>query len=217
MSNDLISIAVPKGRLQEQTEELFERAGLPFSFTSRELTSINPESGIKAILVKNADLATYVSHGIAGLGVCGEDLLWESDSRFLKLLPLPFGSTKMCIAGKKEDETGFGSLHEGGHITVATKFSRFTQKFFHTRGIPVQIIKLNGSVELAPILGLAPYIVDLVETGNTLSENNLKVLEELATISVHLVANTAYYKIHYRAINAMIQKLEEGTGRWENR
>lgn len=213
----LISLAIPKGRLQEKTEELFNASGMPFRFTSRELTAESHKAGIRAILVKNSDLTTYVSHGIAGIGVGGEDLLAESESKFLKLLALPFGSTKMCIAAKNSDEVLERYKNEGGRISVATKFTRFTRDYFHRKGTPVQIIKLNGSVELAPILGLAPYIVDLVETGNTLRENDLVVLEELADIRVHLIANPAYYKIHYRAINEMVEKIKTGMKSWQNK
>ena len=202
----MMSIAVPKGRLQNQTQQLFEESGIGFDFTSRELTAENLEAGFRAILVKNSDLATYVSHGIAGLGVCGDDLLAESERDFLKLLPLPFGTTKMCIAGKSA-----GSVWQGvGNLVVATKFTRFTRNYFHGNGTPVRIIKLNGSVELAPLLGLAPYIVDLVETGNTLKENNLKVIDILATMRVHLIANPAYYKIHYMAVNQLVETLSKG-------
>jgi ATP phosphoribosyltransferase len=217
MSENLISIAIPKGRLQKKTEALFHASKMPFEFTSRELTAENPEAGIRAILVKNSDLVTYVSHGIAGIGIGGDDLLQESDARFFKLLPLPFGSTKMCLAAKAEGNAERQFHHDGGHITVATKFTEFTRNHFHGRGIPVQIIKLNGSVELAPLLGLAPYIVDLVETGDTLRENNLVVLEELATTRVHLVANRAYYKIHYRAINRMVENLKRGIQTWQSK
>jgi ATP phosphoribosyltransferase len=206
MSSNMISLAVPKGRLQEQTQKLFAASGFGFNFKSRELTSENINSGIRAILVKNTDLPTYVSHGIAGLGVCGDDLLAESRYDFFKLLPLPFGSTKMCIAGFPDNPPWRGA----GQLTIATKFTRFAREYFHQKGIPVEIIKLNGSVELAPILGLAPYIVDLVETGNTLRENNLQVIEELATMRVHLVANPAYYKIHYHEVNQLVETLKKG-------
>lgn len=217
MSANLISIAIPKGRLQEKTEALFGASQMPFAFNSRELTAESTEAGIRAILVKNSDLVTYISHGIAGIGVGGDDLLRESDARFFKLLSLPFGSTKMCLAARAEGSTKGQFQHDGGHITVATKFTAFTRDHFHGRGIPVQIIKLNGSVELAPLLGLAPYIVDLVETGDTLRENNLEVLEELATIRVHLIANRAYYKIHYRAINRMVENLKRGIQTWQSK
>ncbi len=201
----MISLAVPKGRLQKQTQELFDASGIGFSFRSRELTSENTESGIRAILVRNSDLLTYVSHGIAGLGVCGDDLLAENTSEFLKILPLPFGSSKMCIAGLP----GISPWQGTGRLKVATKFTHFARDYFHQRGTPVEIIKLNGSVELAPLLGLAPFIVDIVETGDTLRENNLQVIEELATMHVHLIANPAYYKIHYDAVNQLVDVLSQ--------
>ena len=193
MSNPL-SIAVPKGRLQAKVEALFRECNLAFEFKSRELIAVNEK--LSAILVKNTDLPTYVSHGIAGLGVCGDDLMYESGTQFLKLLTLPFGSTRMCIACKSDLGDGKTRILDAGRITVATKFTQFTRDFFHKRGVPVQIIRLNGSVELAPLLGLAPYIVDLVETGNTLQENDLVIIDEIGTIRVHLIANQANYKIH---------------------
>ena len=207
--SSLLSIALPKGRLQQQVQDLLRTCHMPIEFTSRELIATNEKAGISAILVKNTDLPTYVSHAIAGLGVCGDDLIYESGGQFLKLLTLPFGSTRMCIAGKKSATPAGGLIPDSGHITVATKFTRFAGDYFHRLGIPTQIIKLNGSVELAPLLGLAPYILDLVETGTTLRENDLAVIDEVAVIRVHLIANPAYYKIHYEAVDAMIDAIKE--------
>lgn len=204
-----LTIAVPKGRLLEPTQDLFHRGGLRIEFRSRELIATNREAGVSAILVKNTDLPTYVSHGITGMGICGGDLIYESGAQFLKLLTLPFGKTKMCIACKAGYTSGKTAIPDSGYIRVATKFTRFAIDYFHRRGIPVQIIKLNGSVELAPLLGLAPYIMDLVETGNTLRENNLEVIDELETMHVHLIANPAYYKIHYRKIDELVDTIRK--------
>ncbi|MBN2509542.1 MAG: ATP phosphoribosyltransferase [Spirochaetales bacterium] len=202
-----LTIALPKGRLQEQVQELFRRKGIEFSFENRKLVALDKSGGFQFFLVKNSDLPTYVNHGIAGLGFCGEDVLYEHGGSFIRLSDFPFGGTSMCIAGKK----GGSFEHHGGTVTVATKFTSFTRDYFHKEGLPVEIIKLNGSVELAPVLGLAPYIVDLVETGTTLKANNLEVYQKLSDIKVYLIANPAYYKLYYRQINAFTQKILAST------
>jgi len=201
-----LTMALPKGRLTEQVQELFEKNGMGFSFRDRKLVAHDRDRNLQIFLVKNSDLPTYVNHGIAGLGACGDDVLFEAGYPFYKLKTFTFGGTSMCIAGKKGDQLDFS----GPSLKVATKFTAFTRNWFHRRGIPVEIIKLNGSVELAPVLGLTRYIVDLVETGNTLRANNLEVLEKLADIQVHLIANPAYYKIHYKRINEIVDILKEG-------
>jgi ATP phosphoribosyltransferase len=198
-----ISLAVPKGRLLDQVQEHFASRGIHFEFEKRKLVAHDNEGLLKIILVKNSDLPTYVNHGIAGLGICGEDVLYESGKPFFRLATLPFGSTRMCLATREE----FEPQETGGKIRVATKFTRFTRDFFHEQGIPVELIRLNGSVELAPILGLAPYIVDLVETGGTLKANNLVVRQELAQIQVKLVANPAFYKYHYRRVRDFVERI----------
>ncbi len=206
-SNDEpLTLALPKGRLFDQVQEHFSRRGLSFTFEKRKLVAHDRDNRLKVMLVKNSDLPTYVNHGIAGMGICGDDVVYESGIPFLKLLPFSFGGTEICLAGRKD---GPGIPAEGAPITVATKFTRFTRDYYHRRQTPVKIIKLNGSVELAPILGLAPYIVDLVETGNTLRANSLEVLAPLKTIHVHLIANPAYYKLHYRRINQLMEDIRE--------
>ena len=200
-----LTLALPKGRLFEQVQEHFAERGLSFSFEKRKLVA-HEESGLLDIfLVKNSDMPTYVNHGIAGLGISGEDVLYESGLPFFRLKRFDFGGTKMCLAARK----GEGSTDFGRALTIATKFPRFTRDFFHQRNVPVQLIKLNGSVELAPILGLAPYIVDLVETGNTLTANSLEVVETLGEIGVYLIANPSYYKLRYRAVRELLGKLED--------
>ena len=138
-------------------------------------------------------------------GICGSDVLYESGYKFFNLMTFDFGGTSMCIAGMK----GHKRTSDERKLSIATKFTKFTSDYFHKQGIPVEIVKLNGSVELAPVLGLTPYIVDLVETGNTLKANNLEVLEKLEDIKVHLVANPAYYKLHYKSIKKIVSILNE--------
>jgi ATP phosphoribosyltransferase len=197
-----ISMALPKGRLTEQMQKHLNARGIDISFDSRKLTAMDSKNELQVFLVKNSDLTTYVHHGIAGLGVCGDDTLIESGHELIKLHTFDFGGTRMCLAAKEgtpppKDEP----------VSIATKYVRYARQFFSARGQETRIIRLNGSVELAPILGLSPFIVDLVETGNTLRANKLTVLQELGKIQVHLVANPAYYKLRFRQIDCLVQKI----------
>jgi ATP phosphoribosyltransferase len=198
-----LTLAVPKGRLEERVREHFAACGIHFEFKNRELVTQDQSGELRVILVKNSDLPVYVHNGIAGLGVCGYDVIYESGYEFYHLREFEFGSTKMCLAARRDLDPSTQS----GELKVASKFTRFTRDLFHRRGIPVQVIKLGGSVELAPVLGLAPYIVDLVETGSTLRANNLAVIEELATIRVYLVANPGYYKFHHERIETFLRRI----------
>jgi ATP phosphoribosyltransferase len=198
-----LTLAIPKGRLQDRTEELLRSRGYEIRFEDRKLVAEDPDGQLRVMLVKNSDLPTYVHHGIAGLGVCGTDVIYESGYQFFRLLELPFGNTRMCLAGRTDHQP----YTHSGRLRVASKFTRFSRDYFQERGIPCEIIRLDGSVELAPVLGLAPYIVDLVETGSTLKANDLTVVEELATISVMLIANPAFYKFHYKAIDTLVDNL----------
>ena len=208
-----LTLALPKGRLEEQVQTHFAQHGIDFSFSDRKLVAQDNSGIFEIMLVKNVDLPTYVHHGIAGLGICGEDVLYESGYDFFRLLALPFGGTQICLAAKKELAETI-SRHQdwreavrNGGLRVASKFTRFTRDYFQNLGIPVDLIKLNGSVELAPVLGLAPFIVDLVETGSTLKANNLAVVQVLQKIGVYLVANPAYYKYHYRHIDQVLNQI----------
>lgn len=204
--NNLVTVALPKGRIFEAIQGHFANAGIDLSFDDRKLRVQDSSGSVEAFLVKNSDLPTYVHHGIAGLGFCGEDVLRESGFDFVKLLQLPYGSTRMCLAAPR----GSGDpLAEEGTLRVATKFTRFTRDYFHARGVPVDIIKLAGSVELAPLLGLSSCIVDLVETGSTLKANDLEVVAQLETIGVYMIANPAYYKLHHRTIRSLVDRLAQ--------
>ena len=201
-----VSLAVPKGRLLDKVTDLFGKNGIRIDLQDRKLTATDTDKTIKVILVKNSDLQTYVNFGIAGLGICGDDVIYESAYHFYRLHSFSFGGTSMCLAGKKDAM----KTRESVGMTIATKYPRFATDYYHSQGIPVRIIKLNGSVELAPVLGLAPFIVDLVETGETLKANNLEVLKKLKKIGVHLIANPAYYKLHYKKINDIVDILKRG-------
>lgn len=209
MKPEPLTLALPKGRLFDQVQEHFGARGLRFDFGGRKLTALDETGTLQVILVKNADLPTYVHHGIAGLGVCGDDVVYESGHEFTHLLPLAFGGTKMALAARRDHVRN----EPPGHLTIATKFTRFTRDYFHGLGIPVKIIRLDGSVELAPVLGLAPYIVDLVETGSTLQANGLEVLETLKVIGVNLFANTAYFKLRYQDIGRLVDTLVDRPNR----
>lgn len=200
-----LTIALPKGRLFDTVQKHFESKGIFFEVEKRKLVAYDKEENLKIYLVKNHDLPTYVNHGIAGLGICGEDVIFESGQQFHKLLPFSFGGTNLSLAGKK----GFRFEEADSPLTIATSYTEMTRKYFHEQGIPVKVIKLNGSVELAPVLGLAPCIVDLVETGSTLKANNLEVIQKLHEIKVYLIANPAYYKVHYEQINKFIEQIKE--------
>jgi len=213
MKHAPLTLALPKGRLEEQVKEFFASKGMNFSFNDRKLVARDEQGCFNIFLVKNADLPTYVHHGIAGLGVCGEDTLYESGYAFTRLRSFDFGNTKMCLAAQSNlaqamrDQNDMARALQDTELKVASKFTRFTKDYFHDIGLPVDIIKLNGSVELAPVLGLAPFIVDLVETGSTLRANKLEVVQVLKEIGVHLIANPSYYKFHYRRITEVLNLL----------
>jgi ATP phosphoribosyltransferase len=200
-----MTIALPKGRLYDKTQALLARCGYNLELGERRLVASESDDRLRAILVKNADLPTYVHHGIAGLGICGSDVIYESGFEFFELMSLPFGATRICLAGPKDGADV--DLADGGPVRIASKYSRFTRDFFHARGVPVSVIHLNGSVELAPVLGLARYIVDLVETGSTLKAHELEVKEELGRTEVRFIANRAYYKYHFKEIEEFVAEL----------
>jgi ATP phosphoribosyltransferase len=201
-----LTIALPKGRLQDRSIAYLAERGYTITFERRRLVATDESGALRIMLVKNSDLPTYVHHGITGLGVCGSDVIYESGFSFFTLMEMPFGSTRMCLAASQ----GFDPATCVGRLRVATKFTRFARDYLHRNGIAAEVIRLGGSVELAPVLGLAPYIVDLVETGSTLQAHGLEVVEELAQVHVVLIANPAYYKFHYRNIDSLVDTLHGG-------
>lgn len=204
-----LTIAIPNGRLFEPLMDYFSTRGIRVEFGSRRLSAIDKNGRLEFYRVKNSDLPTYVHYGITGLGVAGDDTLIESGHSFVRLSTLPIGKMSLCIAAPK----GSPAVEEHGVsiVNVATSYVRLTRNWFHRRGIPVKIIRLGGSVELAPSLGLAQYIADLVESGDTLRANNLEILSKLAELKVRLVANPAYFKLNYRKISELTDILmEEG-------
>ena len=166
---------------------------------SRKLIFENPETGMRFFWVKPSDVAIYVERGAADIGVAGRDILLEYSPDVYELLDLGIGRCRMCVAGKTEQRRGAETLR------VATKFPNIATRYFQGRGRAIDIIKLNGSIELAPILGLSDVIVDIVETGTTLRENDLHVLETILPISARLIANKASFKFKYEGISRLKQ------------
>ena len=199
-----LTIAVSKGRLQGEALQLFASAGvrLKDSGDSRCLTLEDESERYRFIFIKSVDVPIYVEHGIADCGVVGRDVLLESQADLLQPLTLPIGRCQIVIAAN----TG---APKNGHtmLRVATKYPRIAAQHFGARGQPVEIIQLSGSVELAPVLGLADCIVDLVETGRTLRENGLCIVEVIAESSARLVVNRASYQLKARVVTDLLAVL----------
>jgi len=203
----MITIAIAKGRMQDGALLLLARAGICLSeeaLNSRRLASLDETGRYRFIFVKPADVPVYVEHGIADCGVVGRDVLLESEADLL--LPLDLGIARCRIVVAAADAQAMTKVQ--GMIRVATKYSQIASAHFGARGIPVEIIQLSGSVELAPALGLADMIVDLVETGRTLSENGLTIVEEIAESTGRLVVNRASYQLKAEEVARLIQALE---------
>jgi ATP phosphoribosyltransferase len=200
-----LTIALSKGRLANLSIELFEAIGLncfEFKDSSRKLIFTDEENKVKFLLVKPADVPTYVDYGAADMGVVGKDTLMEEGRQLYEVLNLGFAACKMVVAGPKNLE---GKLDSLNNKRVATKYPKIARDYFqHKRRESIEIIKLNGSVELAPLVGLSELIVDLVESGRTLKENDLVVLETIADISARLVVNRVSMKMESERINKII-------------
>ena len=197
----MINVALPKGRLGEKVYDMFEKAGYDCSSIkekSRKLTFENEEKGIRFFWVKPSDVAIYVERGAADIGVAGKDILLEYTPDVYELLDLGLGKCRMAVAGK----TDFKDDTEKT-LRVATKFVNIAMNYYSSKSRDIDIIKLNGSIELAPILGLSDVIVDIVETGATLKENNLTPLEDIVPISARLIANKASFKFKTGEIEAI--------------
>ena len=208
---ELLNIALPKGRLGEKVLSIFEAAGFPcpsIHEANRKLIFENKDAQVRYFLVKPSDVAIYVERGAANIGVAGKDILLEYEPDIYELLDLGIGKCKMAVAAKKDFRDDPGRT-----LRVATKFSNIAGSFYLSKGRDIDIIHLNGSIELAPILGLSDVIVDIVETGATLRENDLTVLEDVVPISARLIANKASYKFKNNGIDHIVrctaQLLEE--------
>jgi ATP phosphoribosyltransferase len=206
----VLVIALCKGRFLEPSLAALEKAGIRFSedvATSRKLIFETDDKRYRAILVKPVDVATYVEYGAADAGIAGRDVIMESHADLLQPLDLNFGHVKIAIAGPKGSRSIDGSDHPT--VRVATKYPRITLDYYNSRGIPVEIIPLSGSIELAPLIGLADRIVDLVETGRTLKENGLEVVEVIAESSARLLINRAGYQTKRDEVLPLIAALEK--------
>ena len=201
----MIRIALPKGRLGDKVLAQFEAAGYacPEIHTpSRKLVFSTDE--VSYFFVKPSDVPIYVERGVADIGVAGSDILMEYEPDVYSLLDLGIGKCRICVAAKAEFEDDYGRP-----LRVATKFKNVASKYYSSLGRTIDIIKLNGSIELAPILGLSDIIVDIVETGTTLKENGLVVKEEIAPISARLIANKTSYKFNSAQITDLQKKLQK--------
>ena len=206
---DLLQIALPKGRLGEKVYKMFAKAGFDcpeILDDTRKLIFENQETGVCYFWVKPSDVAIYVEHGAADIGVAGKDILMEYRPEVFELLDLNIGKCRLAVAGKK----GFRDNTEKT-LRVATKFPNVTMDYYRKQCRDIDIIKLNGSIELAPILGLSDVIVDIVETGKTLIENNLEPFETVAPVSARLVANRSSYQFKHDAICKVLSELKKKT------
>ncbi|HEY1404901.1 MAG TPA: ATP phosphoribosyltransferase [Pyrinomonadaceae bacterium] len=203
-----LTIAIAKGRMQDDALQLLASSGVGVcqaALKSRRL-AIEDESGAyRLVFVKPSDVPVYVEHGIADCGIVGRDVLLESGADLLQPLDLRFGYCRIAVATRAEKSQAMT-----GALRVATKYPRIAATHFGARGMPVEIIQLSGSVELAPVLGLADCIVDLVETGRTLTENGLEVVEVIAHSSARLVVNRASYQLKAAAVSHLIETLRGG-------
>ncbi|MBE6600577.1 MAG: ATP phosphoribosyltransferase [Ruminococcaceae bacterium] len=202
-----LNIALPKGRLGEKVLGMFERAGFPcpsIHEPGRKLIFENEDLGVRYFWVKPSDVAIYVERGAADIGVAGKDILLEYSPEVYELLDLDLGKCRMAVAAKKD-------FYDDPQKTlkVATKFTNIAASYYAKKGRDIDIIHLNGSIEIAPILGLSDVIVDIVETGATLKENDLEVKETIVPISARLIANRSSFKFDGERINALCAKLAE--------
>lgn len=211
MSGRRLKIALTKGRLQDRSVELFERMGLdctPIREPGRRLVHSIPNYPLDAVLAKAPDVITYVEHGVCDLGIVGKDTILEQGRSFYEVLDLGFGRCRFALATRE------GSDFYGTYKTrrVASKYPNVTRAFFQEKGMDVSIIKIEGSVELAPILNLADAIVDIVETGVTLRENGLIPIEDVTQVSARLIVNTASMKLYKEEILSFIDKCQANLG-----
>ena len=204
---DILNIALPKGRLGEKVYAMFEAAGFEcpsIKENNRKLTFENFEVGVRYFWVKPSDVSIYVERGAADIGVAGKDILLEYKPDVYELLDLNMGKCRMAVAAPK----GFRD-NESRTLKVATKFATIAKDYYSTLGREIDIIHLNGSIELAPILGLSDVIVDIVETGRTLVENDLEVVEEIVPISARLIANKSSTKFKSEMIDRVVKAMAD--------
>ena len=204
-----LTIALPKGKLFYLAKDLFAKVGFVaenLEEKSRKLVISNEELKLKFIIAKTADVPTYVEHGAADIGVIGKDVLMEAQKDVYELLDLGFGRCHLMMAVPKDKKRA--KLTDYTHTRVATKFPNVAKQFFTSKGMQMEYIKMNGSIELGPIVGLSESIVDIVETGTTLRENNLDEIAFIAKASARLIANRASFKLKFDRISKLVKALE---------
>lgn len=208
MENRKVRIALTKGRIENKAVGLLEKIGYDVTDLrnkGRRLILSVPNEDIEVVLAKAADVITYVEHGVCDLGVVGKDTIMEHGGKFFEISDLGFGKCRFALAVKKGTD-----FYKGyGVKTVATKYPEVTRRFFEAKGMDVDIVKIEGSVELAPLVGLSDGIVDIVETGTTLKENGLEVYDTVAPISARLIVNTVSMKLKQERISEIVRLIEE--------
>jgi ATP phosphoribosyltransferase len=203
----MLNIALPKGRLGERVYDIFEQAGYAcpaLREQNRKLIFENLDNGVRYFWVKPSDVAIYVERGAADIGVAGKDILLEYSPDVYELLDLNMGKCRMCVAGFQNFRDDRSST-----LRVATKFPNIARRYYAEQSRQIDIIKLNGSIELAPIVGLSDVIVDIVETGKTLQENGLAALETIVPISARLIANKARFKFRQNEIDTLCARIAQ--------
>lgn len=209
-NQEYLTIALPKGKLFGLSAELLAKIGYTaegLSDKSRKLVITNEEKKIKFIVSKTADVPTYVEYGAADMGVIGKDVLLESQKDVYELLDLGFGKCHLMMAVAKNNKRT--RLMDYNHTRVATKFPHIAESFFNKHGMQMEYIKLNGSIELGPIVGLSESIVDIVETGTTLRENDLEEIVAIQDATARLIANRVSFKLKFERINGMVKDLKQ--------
>lgn len=202
----MLDIALTKGRLEKQTVALLEKSGYgiePLLNKGRQLVFPDSKKDINYFLVKAWDCVTYVEHGVADIGVVGKDTLLESGNEYYEVMDLGLGKCGFIVASLPENDV----FKKVGHIKIGTKYPSVAMEYFKKKGMDVEIIKIEGSVELAPILGLCDAIVDIMETGTTLKENGLIVFDRICEISARVIVNKASFKLKQREIKALLEDL----------
>ena len=203
----VLTIAIPKGALYPESAARLRGAGIDLpEEPGRKLAHVTPD-GTRVLFLRPTDVPSYVEFGAADCGIVGADVIWETERSVCELADLGFGACRLVVAGRREDR-----YHEGAQLPtflrVASKFEKSAEAFFAERDVPVQIIKLHGSVELAPVVGLADLIVDLVATGNTLRDNDLVVVNEIAASTARFVVNPVRFRAKYATITSLLERLD---------
>ena len=207
---EYLTIALPKGKLFSLSQDLLQKVGYTaegLSEKSRKLVISNDKDKIRFIITKTADVPTYVEYGAADIGVIGKDVLLESDKDVYELLDLGFGACHLMMATPKDKKRE--KLTDYANTRVATKFPHIAEEFFAKKGMQMEYIKLNGSIELGPIVGLSESIVDIVETGTTLKENHLEEIERIMDLTARLIANPMSFQMKFERIEKLVKDLKE--------